>query len=212
MIAHDHGLLLRVLKHGGAAFTFILEGKPAIAFINDHPVKENRRILIDCRQAAVGKRGQHRCMNRMHMHHAAGMAAMAVDRSMQPPGGRVRASSRSMVEGSLASSSRRSLARSGKMTLIWIHQELSAVVIHRKAEVIGNSLMHIVLHRPAERAGKIHPLFVMIDIEPVFGNAGHAHPCLLEMLFSPLVWEELTRLARLEIRRRHRPGQSKNTT
>ena len=89
VVAHDHGGDPGVLQLCGAARAFGIEGHAAVMVVDDLPIEEHGRVLIDGRQGAVGQTGQHRGVHGMDMHHATGMRAGAVDGAVQAPGGRV---------------------------------------------------------------------------------------------------------------------------
>lgn len=58
------------------------------------------------------------------------------------------------------------------MHLVGIHQELRAVLVHRKAEMIGHAFMHVQPFGPAESRGKVHAFRPVVDIGTQVGD-GH---------------------------------------
>lgn len=69
------------------------------------------------------------------------------------------------------------------MHLIGVHQEPGAVIIHRKAEMVSDRLVHIQPLGPAKSGGKVHPVLPVVNIRSdlmrfhggllAFGTGGH---------------------------------------
>ena len=165
MVAHHHDLDLRIGQHAGAALAFFLESQPAILVVDHHAVIEGGAILVDRRQAAVLQAGKHGGVDRMHMHDAAGVRTMPMDRAVQAPCGRVRCAGTAQhvwivriqfqqVRGLDA----------GEMHLVRVHQELRAVVIGRQREMVRHRLMHVEPRGPAESGGEIDALRPVAEI------------------------------------------------
>ena len=91
VVAHDHDLDLGVGEQLRAALALLLEGQPAIVGV-DHlrGLKNIAEFWSIGGSVRIGQRGEHRRVDRMHMHDAARMRHVAVDRAVQAPGGRVR--------------------------------------------------------------------------------------------------------------------------
>ena len=165
MVAHDHHLLFRIGEELCAAFALVFEGKAAILRVDHIAVEEGGAVLVDGRQTRVLQTGQHGCVDRMHMHRAAGMRTMAVQAAVQAPGGRVgcvRPVERVGIVGIHDQQVARLDAR--KVHLVRVHQEPGAVIIDRKAEMVGNALVHVEPRRPPESGCKINAFLPMLDI------------------------------------------------
>ncbi len=104
---------------------------------------------------------EHRSVDRVHMHDAARMRHVAVDRAVQAPGGRVRRVGTGERLG-IVGVDKQQVARldAREMHLVGVHQELRAVSVDGEREMVGDRLVHIQPRRPAEGTGQIDALLV----------------------------------------------------
>ena len=171
MVAHHHDLFLRIIEQLRAALALIFEGQTAVFAVNHDTIEKHCGILVDGRQGAVGQTGQYGRVDRMDVHGAAGVGAMAVKPSVQAPSGGVRRVGTFQSLGIIGVDQEKVRGFDpAEMHLIWVHQELGAIVIHRQAEVVGHGLVHVQARRPAEGGRHIHTLLPMVHIGANLGN------------------------------------------
>ena len=180
VIAHDHHTFLRVAQLGCTARALILEGQPAIALVNHGAVEEGAAILVDRRQGAVGKAGQHGGKDRMHMHHATRMWHQPMHPAMQPPGrgvGGIGARHNCRIIG--VEQQHVGCADAGKMHLVGVHQELCAFRVHGQREMVGHRLVHVQPRGPAKGGGKLNAFVPMGNVRGgVRRRRGHGGSCV----------------------------------
>ena len=159
VVAHDQGGEFWVTQHFGAAATLVGKGHAAVVVVHHLTVEKHGRVLVDRRQAAVGKRGQHGGVHRMDMHDAAGMRQGAVDRTMQAPGGgvgRVGAVHGARVIG--VNLDQRRGGDAGKVAAIGVDQEPCPLGVDGQRKVVGHRFVQVQFDGPAESGGHVGPL------------------------------------------------------